>query len=197
MGPPIAVEIRADAQAKGGGDAVLLARIAARDLRAFEDLYKKYRPSLSRFLFNLTRRPQIVEEVINDTLLVVWESAHKYNGDSKVSTWIFSIAYKKAIKAMKKQDIPIEDVNAEFRPSAEICPESALSHVQTRDLIARALKRLSPEHRAVVDLTYFHDHSYEEIAIIMNCPVNTVKTRMFYGRRKLKYFMTGILEDWI
>jgi RNA polymerase sigma factor (sigma-70 family) len=178
-------------------EAALIARIATRDLRAFEQLYRLYQSRLSRFLTNLTRRPNLVEEVLNDTLMVVWDRAATYNGASKVSTWIFAIAYRKALKAMRKQDEPVEDKQAETRPSLDADPEQQIGSAQLQEILVTAMAELSADHRAVVDLTYFHEIGYREIADIMECPVDTVKTRMFYARRHLKGKLAGQLADWL
>ncbi len=172
----------------------LMARIGARDLRAFECLYRKYHPRLTRFLTNLIRRPQLVEEVLNDTMLVVWNKPESYNGASRLSTWIFAIGYRKALKALSRYDDPQEDAQADRRASAEPGPEHELGRRQTQAALLEAMRELSPDHRAVVDLTYFHEIGYREIAEIMDCPVDTVKTRMYYARRHLKRVLAGALS---
>lgn len=182
---------------KSSDEAGLIDRVAKRDLRAFEDLYRIYHPRLSRFLLNMTQRRHLVEEVLNDTLLVVWNRADSYNGTSKVSTWIFAIAYRKALKAMRKQDEPIEDKEADSRPSTESNPEQQLGSRQIQEVLSKAIGQLSADHRAVVDLTYFHEIGYREIAEIMECPTDTIKTRMFHARRYLKNILTGELVDWL
>jgi RNA polymerase sigma-70 factor (ECF subfamily) len=174
-----------------------VARICVKDLSAFEELYRTYHPRLARFLVKLIHRPQMVEEVLNDTLMVVWERADTFNGASKLSTWIFGIAYRKAMKALRKQDDPIEDPQAEQRASLDPTPEDELSRQKAQVLLRRAIGDLSPEHRAVVEFTYFHEMGYREIAEIMKCPVDTVKTRMFHARRHLKRRLAGELPDWL
>lgn len=178
-------------------DIELVGRIVHRDRRAFDDLYRAYQPRLSRFLLSILRRASLVEEVLNDTMLVVWANSDRYNGQSKVSTWIFAIAYRKALKALRRVDEPIEDRDAEQRPSAEAGPEQALGRSQVREVLVRAIGELSPDHRAVVDLTYFHEIGYREIAELMDCPVDTVKTRMFHARRHLRRKLAGELGDWL
>lgn len=175
----------------------LIEAINGRDLRAFEELYRLYHPRLTRFLGNMTRRPQIVEEVLNDTLLVVWDRPSSYNGACKLSTWIFAIAYRKALKALRRQDEPMEDPRAGERASDDAGPEQLIGQRQVQAALLRAMSQLSPDHRAVVDLTYFHDIGYREIAEIMDCPVDTVKTRMFHARRHLKKMLAGELDDWL
>lgn len=178
-------------------DVEVVSRIRAKDLAAFEAFYRAYHPRLTRFLFNLVHRSQIVEEVLNDTLMVVWERADTFNGTSKLSTWVFGIAYRKAMKALRKQDEPIDDPAAEQRPSLDPTPEDDLGRSRAQVLLQRAIEALSPEHRAVVEFTYFHEMGYREIAEIMKCPVDTVKTRMFHARRYLRRQLAGELPDWL
>ena len=172
-------------------EAELMTQVRAHDLRAFERLYRSYHPRLSRFLMNLTHRPQLVEEVLNDTMLVVWRKPEGFNGASKLSTWIFAIAYRKALKALRRDDPPLEDKASDHRPSPEPGPDHHLDELQTRQALLEAMGELSPTHRAVVDLTYFHETGYREIAEIMDCPVDTVKSRMYYARRHLKRAMAN------
>ena len=175
----------------------LIARIVTGDLRAFEQLYRIYHPRLSRFLINILRQPQLVEEALHDTLMVVWKRPESFNGTSKVSTWIFAIAYRTALKARSRYDAPVEDVHAERRPSPDADPEQALGVGQMQQVLSTALDQLSADHRAVVDLTYFHEAGYREIAEIMDCPVGTVKTRMLHARRRLKDILGDQLgPDW-
>ena len=178
-------------------EARLVAGIRAHDLRAFEEFYRSYYPRLTRFLTNLVHRPQIVEEVFNDTMMVVWEKLDSFTGASKLSTWIFAIAYRKAMKALRRQDMPIEDKNAETRISLEPDPDHQFGQRRAQEALLGAISDLSPDHRAVVDLTYFHELGYREIAEIMACPVDTVKTRMFHARRHLKRKLSGDLGDWL
>jgi RNA polymerase sigma factor (sigma-70 family) len=170
-------------------EVALLNRVAAKDGAAFESLYRGYYPRLRRFLERVTRRPQIVDEILNDTMLVVWRKAPSYNLRSKVSTWIFGIAFRRALKALKGLDEPV-DFDADQSPDTGAAgPEGALLQHETRARLGKALAALSPDHRAVIELTYFEGHSCAEIAEIMRCPVNTVKTRMFHARRRLRMLL--------
>jgi RNA polymerase sigma-70 factor (ECF subfamily) len=187
----------ASSKGGGGGDEALLGRVVQKDLRAFEELYRAYHPRLTRFLANILRRPQLVEEVLNDTMMVVWKQPEKFNGRSKVSTWIFAIAYRKALKARRRNDEPVEDKYAELRASDEAGPEQQVGRDQVRQALLGAIGELSTDHRAVVDLTYFHEVGYREIAELMDCPVDTVKTRMFHARRRLRGKLPGELTDWL
>jgi RNA polymerase sigma-70 factor (ECF subfamily) len=101
------------------------------------------------------------------------------------------------MKALRRQDEAVEDPRRDERPSPEGSPEDALGHQRIHRLLVEAMAKLSADHRAVVDLTYFHELSYREIAEIVSCPVDTVKTRMFHARRHLRRHMAGELDDWI
>jgi RNA polymerase sigma-70 factor (ECF subfamily) len=176
----------------------LVGCVCAGDRSAFEALYRLYHPRLTRFLDRMTRRPGMVEELLNDTMLVVWRRAASYNGRSKVSTWVFGIAYRSALKALRQLDEAVEGEDAEEPAGAEDDePEHHLGRLQVHALLLRALQGLSAEHRAVVDLTYFHGLDYREIAEVVDCPVDTVKTRMFHARRRLRLLLGGRLEEWL
>lgn len=200
--------VRSQSAADGGGinvtvlatphdEARLLRRVASGERRAFEELYRLYHPRLTRFLSNMLRKPELIEEVLNDTLMVVWRRSDTYNGTSKVSTWIFAIAYRTALRARSRLDEPMEDKDAETRVSEEAGPEQRLGQRQVQAALLNAMDELSADHRAVVDLTYYHEVGYKEIAEIMACPVDTVKTRMFHARRYLKNVLAGNLADWL
>ncbi|WP_341677487.1 sigma-70 family RNA polymerase sigma factor [Niveibacterium sp. SC-1] len=179
-------------------DAQLLARVAGGERPAFDALYRRYHPRLTRFLDRMTRRSGLVEEVLNDTMVVVWHQAARYNGGSKVSTWIFAIAYRKALKALRRFDEPpAQDDAIPEQVDTGPGPEQLLGRAEALAALGQALAGLSAEHRAVVELTYFHDMAYREIAEIVDCPVDTVKTRMFHARRRLKLLLSGALEDWL
>jgi RNA polymerase sigma factor (sigma-70 family) len=173
----------------------LLQRIAERDRPAFDALYRIYFPRLTRFLDRMTRLPHVVEEVLDDTMIVVWERPTAFNGRSKVSTWIFGIADRKALKALRAFDAPVEsDADETWAPS-EGAPENLLQRRQVGVVLVEALARLSPEQRAVVELTYFHECAYGEIAQIVDCPVDTVKTRMFHARRRLRAMLSDRQDE--
>ncbi len=134
---------------------------------------------------------------MNDTLMVVWNKPDSFHGASKLSTWIYAIAYRKAMKGLRQQDEAVEDKDAERRISAEPGPEDSSGRARVHQLLMRAMGELTAAHRAVVDLTYFHELGYREIAEILECPVDTVKTRMFHARRHLRKHLGGALVDWI
>lgn len=152
----------------------------------FEALYRLYYPRLQRFLAHMVRQPEPIDEILNDTLLVVWQRANSFDGRSKLSTWIFGIAYRQALKALGRLDLPQEDRDIQEHVDPEPGPELHLDLSQQRARLLSALGELSVDHRAVVELCYFHDMAYGEIAEVVGCPAETVKTRMFYARRRLR-----------
>lgn len=176
-------------------DAVELALLAGvkRGRRAdFDALYRLYHPRLWRFLTQLLRQPDAIEEALNDTLLIVWQRADSFDGRSKLSTWIFGIAYRKGLKALSRQDLPVDDEGVPEAADTGPGPEQQLGQVQLRERLREAMGELSPEHRAVVELCYFHDMAYGEIADVVGCPAETVKTRMFYARRRLRTLLDDL-----
>ena len=161
-------------------------RVAQGDKRAFERLYRCYFRRLTRFLDQITRTPQLTEEILDDTMVVVWHKAASFTGASSLSTWIFAIAHNKAMKALKREK-RLSEVPYELDETCESSsPERDFIELQTRTGLQHFLAALSSEQRAVVELTYYYGHAYREIAEIVGCPVDTVKTRMFHARRKLK-----------
>lgn len=166
-------------------ESTLLQRIAAGDRIAFETLYRCYFPRLTRFLQRVLRRPDMVDEVLNDTMYVVWRKADTFNSQSKVSTWIFAIAYRKALKARGRFDEPVESDEAVYE-QIQPGPETLMMQRQLCERLSDEIDLMSVEQRAVIELTIFHGCAYREIAQIMECPIDTVKTRMFHARRRLR-----------
>ena len=176
-------------------DVQLICRIAERDLRAFDALYRQFFPRLVRFLDRMTKGTAQIEEIINDTLFVVWEKAHTYNRTCKVSTWIFSIAYRTALKSLQRNDDPAEFDFELIAAESGTQPDSQLSQRQLQQCVSLALDSISRDQRTVVNLAYYHGMGYEEIALTMDCPVNTVKTRMFHARTRLKHLLSKVMES--
>ena len=167
-------------------EVALLRRVAREDRYAFELLYRSYYRRLTRFLEQTTRTPQLIDEILDDTMLVVWRKAPTFNGKSRVSTWIFAIAYRRALKALERERRWVQiSVDADETASAN-SPEVEFIERESRLALQSLLAALSVGQRAVIELTYYHDYAYKEIAKIIGCPVNTVKTRMFHAHRKLK-----------
>jgi RNA polymerase sigma factor (sigma-70 family) len=174
-------------------ETALVAAAARGDTRAFDIMFRLYRPRLARFLRRVTRHAPLAEEVLNDTMLVVWHKAGTFNGHCKVSTWIFAIAYRKALKARRRHYGAVRAHPDTESTSA--APERELLRLELSARIDSAMRTLSAEQRAVVELTYFHGFGYPEIATIVRCPLGTVKTRMLHARRRLGRLLAGEREQ--
>lgn len=175
-------------------DLLLLERIEQGDRAALQELYAAYYHALLRFMQRITRSLELAQEGVNDVMLTVWRNSTSFGRRSSVSTWIMGIAYNKALKSLASKrrwssrfGFHIDDF--EDRSEAAVEPSE---HRDLRDWLTKALDALPPAQRAVVDLTYFGGYSYEEIAAIMGCPVNTVKTRMFHARAKLRQALPAL-----
>jgi RNA polymerase sigma-70 factor, ECF subfamily len=169
-------------------EASMLARAAVGDRDAFRRLYCIYHRRLHRFLSRLTGDRELSEEVINDTMLIVWQQAGQFRGESLASTWILGIAYKRALKALERR----RNLGAH---TAVLAAAAVVDHVvldrlsqsaERDDWVDVALAQLSAEHRMVIELVYFLGLSCEEVSKVVECPVGTVKTRMFYARERLR-----------
>src|SRR5579863_3629429 len=169
----------------------LIARIAAGDRKAFEELYGLYHRRLARFLTRLTKRYDVAEEVINDTFYIVWRKAGDFRGESQPSTWILGIAYRKARNAFRSSSRILAVENPEA-PPPPLTSEESLKTEELRDWLVQALVQLPVEQRLAVELCYELGYSCEEISTIMSCPVNTVKTRLFHARAKLQKLLPAL-----
>jgi len=171
-------------QSREDSDRRLLQQVAAGDREAFRELYVVYHRRLARFLVRLTRRYEVAEEIINDTLWVVWRKAGDFRGESRISTWIMGIAYRRALKTLRARGhqlyeaLPIENETL-------VAPDE-LADAETGEWILSAMQQLPLEQRLSLEYAYGYGHSCEEIAKIMDCPANTVKTRLFHARAKLR-----------
>ena len=173
-----------------GNDRELLTAVRARDRGAFAKLYRRYHPRLHGYLRRLLPNSVFADEVVDDVMFVVWKDARRFRGQSAVSSWIFGIAYRKAMSAIRKEG----RYQGPLDRSADTDAVAA-SPPQDTELLRAGLAELSPDHRQVVELTYFCGFSYKEIAAIADCPVNTVKTRMFHARRRLKHLLPALAGD--
>jgi RNA polymerase sigma factor (sigma-70 family) len=169
----------------------LLERVAARDEVAFERLYRRYYARLLQFIAGMVSDRGAAEEAVNDAMFVVWTNAERYEGRASVSTWLFGIAYRRALKVLERSKrLRRLDHDDEFvatvpddRPESD--PLAQVAGDDLRQRIRAAIANLSEDHRAVM-LLAAQGYSYEEIAAIVDSPANTVRTRMFYARQHVK-----------
>ena len=159
----------------------LLGAIASGDRAALARLYTDYYPRLFKFVYRLTRSHAVSDELVNDIMLAIWHGAGSFRGDSKPSTWIFGIAYRQAIKRLSRKSLSfVEGLEVDHLPQAES------GSFEREDWVHRSLDTLPAAQRLAVELVFYLGLTYEEVAAVTDCPVNTVKTRMFHARRKLR-----------
>src|ERR1700692_2993702 len=137
-------------------DNALLVAVAAGDREALEELYLGYHRRLARFLSRFTPRYENVEEIINDTFMVVWQSANDFRSDSQVSTWIFGIAYRTALKSLRRQKNHAAALSLDESPEQIVDPET---DTEVQDWVAHGLNCLTVEHRLTLELAYRMGHS--------------------------------------
>lgn len=176
---------------RGERERDLLARVARRDREAFERLYRLLHPRLARYLRRYLHDGGQIEDTIQEVFLVVWRQAASFRGDSRVSTWVIGIAYRKALDLLRRRSgrpIPVPAGGEDGTDSQEERGGTGSSRaIEARVALQEALATLPAAQRTVVELTYFRGLSYREIADRVGCPENTVKTRMFHARRKLRH----------
>lgn len=164
----------------------LLKRVATGDKHALTQLYLQFHARLFKFVYRLTRSYTTADELVNDVMLVVWNKAGSFRGESRVSTWIFGIAYRQAMRRITRNGLRLTALSDANEPhdSYETTPE-------IENWVERGLHDLPAAQQLTVVLVFYLGLTYKEIAEVTDCPVNTVKTRMFHARRKLKECLTA------
>jgi RNA polymerase sigma-70 factor (ECF subfamily) len=176
----------ATAAAKTSSDESLVEQIAAGNKLAMQALFARHRTYVYRWLLRFVSNETLAEDLLSEVFLDVWRQAGRFECRSSVSTWLMSIARHKALSAHRRRT----DAELDEKIGATVAdpagdPEAALQEKDRGELLRRALMRLSPGHRQVIDLVYYHQKSVDEVAHILDVPPATVKTRMFYARKKL------------
>ena len=180
-------------------DEELIGRIANGDRLAMQVLYARYHVRVFRFVVRLVRDDAVAEDLISEVFLDVWRQAGRFEGRSAVSTWMLAIARFKALSALRRrpdEELDEEAAGAIEDPSDD--PGTALEKKDKGAIIRKCLVGLSADHREIIDLVYYHEKSVEEVAEIVGIPENTVKTRMFYARKKLADLLreAGVERGW-
>jgi RNA polymerase sigma-70 factor (ECF subfamily) len=180
-------------------DEALIGRIAGGDKLAMQVLFARHHVRVYRFVLRLVGDASRAEDLISEVFLDVWRQADRFEARSQVSTWLLAIARYKALSALRKR--PDEELDEEAAAAIEDTgdtPETAMQKKDTGEILRKCLTALSPEHREIIDLVYYHEKSVEEVAEIIKIPENTVKTRMFYARKKLAELLkaAGVERGW-
>ncbi len=162
----------------------LLAKVANKDSGAFQQLYDEFANRVFRYALTILHDRHLAEEIAQETMIAVWNGAHRFAGRSKPSTWIFGIARNQALTLLRKEK------KAEKLPEQNLVQADPSKHILEREHMSKALEKLSSDHREVVYLTFYEGLSYGEIAEILGIPPGTVKSRMFHAKRKLAEALT-------
>jgi RNA polymerase sigma-70 factor, ECF subfamily len=179
-------------------DEMLLQRIAGGDRTAMHTLYARHNVRVYRFILRIVRDTTIAEDLVSQVFLDVWRTAKQFEGRSQVSTWLLSIARFKALTALRQrrfEDIDQDEVR-EIADDSDT-PETLLERSTTRAILRACVAKLSPAHREIINLVYYHEKSVEEVGQIIGIPQSTVKTRMFYARKQLADLLRGCGVDTI
>jgi RNA polymerase sigma-70 factor (ECF subfamily) len=167
-------------------DEMLVERIADGDKLAMQVLFARHRTAIYRWLLRFVGNETVAEDLLSDVFLDVWRQAGRFEGRAAVSTWLLSIARFKALSARRRRpDAELDEVIEATVADPTDDPEVMLEKKTRDELVREALTTLSSEHREIIDLVYYHEKSVEECAQILSIPRATVKTRMFYARKKL------------
>jgi RNA polymerase sigma-70 factor (ECF subfamily) len=188
---PKVVAINAAAQrdliaAQVTSDEALLESISEGGRTAMHTLYSRHHVRVYRFILRMVRDAATAEDLTSQVFLDVWRTARQFQGRSQVSTWLLSIARFKALTSLrqrKHEDID-QDEMLEIADEAET-PEACLDRSTTSAILRACVAKLSPAHREIINLVYYHEKSVEEAGQIIGIPQSTVKTRMFYARKQL------------
>lgn len=157
------------------------------DRDALTEIYARYRNTVGSFIRRRVFEPKLVDEIYNDVMFAVWQKAETYRADAKVSSWIYGIAYRVCLTHVRKEQKHTKDSSSvDFDTLPEKVEQENSVHEDRLDLVKRTMVRLKDHHRNVIELAYFDGHSLEEISQILELPLNTVKTRLFHARQKLK-----------
>jgi RNA polymerase sigma-70 factor (ECF subfamily) len=187
------------ANTQASSDDVLIERIAGGDRLAMQVLYARHHVRVYRFVLRLVRNEATAEDLISEVFLDVWRQASRFEGRSAVTTWLLSIARFKALSSMRKRsEEELDEEYAETIADEGDDPEVAAQKRDKGNALRQCLGALSREHREVIDLVYYHEKSVEEVAAIVGIPEATVKTRMFYARKRLSELLkeAGVDRGW-
>jgi RNA polymerase sigma-70 factor (ECF subfamily) len=184
---PVRLRDNSDRTASGNvSDGALIAAIARGDQQAMRRLYERHSLRVYRFARRLGADHSAAEDLVSEVFLDVWRSAGTFEDRAQVSTWILAITRNKRLGIIRQRSFDAVDEIASAAMKDETDgPEAAIQKKQAASVLINALRDLSPAHRGIIDLVYYHEKSIDEVAHILNIPSSTVKTRMFYARKRL------------
>ena len=167
-------------------DAALVDAIAGRDKHALQILYGRHHVKVYRFALRFLRDEAAAEDMVSEVFIDVWRQAERFERRCQVSTWLLAITRNKALSSLRRRaNEQLDDEVAEFIEDPSDSPEVVMQKQERGEILRDCLSELSPAHREIIDLVYYHERSIEEVSEIIGVPANTVKTRMFYARKAL------------
>lgn len=175
-------------------DVELVRRIAGRDETALRELYAAYGQRLYVYALRLTGDRAQAEDVIQDVLVAVWRSAGNFRGDGRLLAWLLGIVHHTAIKSLRYRSTPISDEMEASLPATGPLPEEYVQIDEQARRVQQGLQCLSPEHRAVLELIFYHGLSLKEAAEVCGCPIGTIKSRLSYARQQLRGVLSSMEE---
>lgn len=175
---------QAESEVQNDGELALLQRVTKKDREAITELYRIYHPRLFKFVYRLTDSYTAADELVNDIMLVVWRNAADFRGESRVSSWVFGIAYRQAMRRIRRRQMRLWS----WRDPDEVA-STGNRDLENEDWIRHGLDLLPAAQQLTMILVFYLGLSYTETARLTDCPVNTVKTRMFHARRKLREYL--------
>jgi RNA polymerase sigma-70 factor (ECF subfamily) len=171
-------------------DAALIESIATGDKRALQTLYGRHHVKVYRFALRFLRDEAAAEDMVSEVFLDVWRQAERFERRSQVSTWLLAIARNKALSTLRRRsNEQLDEEIAEFIEDPSDDPEVTMQKQERSEVLRDCLQKLSAAHREIIDLVYYHEKSVEEVSEIIGVPTNTVKTRMFYARKRIAEMM--------
>ena len=181
----ISVEASHDAS-----DVALVDAIGKGDKNALQALYRRHNVKVYRFALRFIRDEAAAEDLVSEVFIDVWRQAARFERRSQVSTWLLAITRNKALSALRRRaETALDEEVAEFIEDPSDNPEVTMQKQERSEILRSCLEQLSPAHREIIDLVYYHEKSVDEVAEVIGVPANTVKTRMFYARKRIGEMM--------
>jgi RNA polymerase sigma-70 factor, ECF subfamily len=178
-------------QGKDNSDEALIAKVASGNRLAMQVLFARHHARVYRFILRLVGSEAAAEDLTSEVFLGVWRQAHRFEARSAVTTWLLAIARYKALAELRRRpDASSDQATADASDPADD-PEASFEIKHRGEILRNCLTRLSPRHREIIDLVYYHEKSVQEAADILGVPGNTVKTRMFHARKKLSALLAA------
>lgn len=188
----VASASRTQWSAQDNSDAMLVEAIAAGDKQALQVLYGRHHVKVYRFALRFVRDESSAEDMVSEVFFDVWRQADRFESRSQVSTWLLAIARNKALSTLRRRsNEQLDEEVAEFIEDPSDNPEVTMQKQERASILRSCLEQLSAAHREIIDLIYYHERTIEEVSEIIGVPVNTVKTRMFYARKRIAEMMAA------